>query len=160
MFPYKSLFEICRLLSYWPTNLIFVLLFVICRPLIRTLPRKLRRKIYNHLYYNDAIDNTCTDTLITETFPRTRKRARKEKPLKKSCQNFVEHACAKVINLTLERGWTPNSSVAVLIRRAPFWPADMHTVRARAAKTGYTTSLTSVTSPNSRTTYRAYSTGF
>ena len=30
----------------------------------------------------------------------------------------------------------------------------------RAAKTGYTTTLTSVTSPNSWTTYRAYSTGF
>ena len=30
----------------------------------------------------------------------------------------------------------------------------------RGAKTGYTTGLTSVTSPNPRTTYRAYSTGF
>ena len=31
-------------------------------------------------------------TLITEVFPSTRKIERKEKPLKKSCQDPVEHA--------------------------------------------------------------------
>ena len=31
-------------------------------------------------------------TMITEVFPGTRKMERKEKPLKKSCQNPVEHA--------------------------------------------------------------------
>ena len=54
----------------------------------------------------------------------------------------------------------PISSLDILIRRAPFWPADTHSSCARMtreAKTGYTTS---VTSPNSRTTYRAYSTGY
>ena len=34
MFSYKSLLEMCRLLSYWPRNPKFCLLFIICRPLI------------------------------------------------------------------------------------------------------------------------------
>ena len=51
------------------------------------------------------------------------------------------------------------SSLAISIRRAPFWPADMHTVSSctrmmQGAKTGYATSLTSMTSPNSWTTYQ------
>ena len=34
-------------------------------------------------------------------------------------------------NITLERGWSPISFLAILIGQAPFWPADMHTVHAR-----------------------------
>ena len=35
MFPHKFLFEICRLLSYWPTNMKFCLTFFICRLLVQ-----------------------------------------------------------------------------------------------------------------------------
>ena len=39
-------------------------------------------------------------------------------------------------NITLEWGWSPISSLAILIRWAPFWPADMHTVHAREWREG------------------------
>ena len=44
MFPYKSLFGICGLLSYWAMKLKFCPTFchLICRPLIRTLPHVLQ----------------------------------------------------------------------------------------------------------------------
>ena len=39
-----------------------------------------------------SIGNLEGPTLITDVFPGTRKMERKEKPLKKSCQNPVEYA--------------------------------------------------------------------
>ena len=43
----------------------------------------------------------------------------------------MSQSCWAWRNLTLERGWSPISSLAILITRAPFWPADMHTVHVR-----------------------------
>ena len=83
---------------------------------------------------------------------------------KKNLWRYRVKILLSMTQYTLERGWSPISSLAILIRRAPFWPADMRAVDARewrnGLKTGFTTSLTSVTSPNSWTTYRAYSTAF
>ena len=66
-------------------------------------------------------------TLITEVFPGMQKMERKEKPLKKLCQILlIMHVgwCS----ITLKWDWSPISSLAILIRQALFWPADMHTV--------------------------------
>ena len=56
-------------------------------------------------------------------FPGTWKIERKEKPLKILCPRR---------NIT-ECGQSPISSLAILIRQAPFWPADtcMHTVNVQ-----------------------------
>ena len=42
--------------------------------------------------YAQLVNITNSFTLITEVFPDTREMKRKEKPLKKLCQNPVEHA--------------------------------------------------------------------
>ena len=42
--------------------------------------------------YAQLVNITNSFTLITEVFPGTREMKRKEKPLKKLCQNPVEHA--------------------------------------------------------------------
>ena len=49
----------------------------------------------------------------------------------KSSEDIVSKSCWAWRNITLEQGWRPISSPAILIRQAPFWPADMHTVHAR-----------------------------
>ena len=50
---------------------------------------------------------------------------------RKTSEDIVSKSCWAWRNVTLERGWSRISSLAILIRWAPFWPADMHTVHAR-----------------------------
>ena len=85
------------------------------------------------------------------------KNGEEEKPLNKSCQNPVEHAqrmtqCNFRTNLepSLFSGHFDKAGTVLASRYAHSSCARM----TRWAKTGYTTSLTSVTSPNSWTTYR------
>ena len=54
----------------------------------------------------------------------------------KASEDIVSKSCWAWRNITLERGWSPISSLDILIRRAPFWPADMHTVHARERREG------------------------
>ena len=113
------------------------------------------------LCFIDLLLAVCT--LITEAFPGTRKMARKEKPLKKSCQNPVELARSMTqynfrtrLATNLFSGHFDKAGTILASRYEDSSCARM----TRGAKTGYTTSLTSVISPNSWTTYRACSTGF
>ena len=80
---------------------------------------------------------------------------------RKTSEDIVSKSCWAWRNVTLERGWSRISSLAkvgtVLTSRYAHSSCARMT---REAKTGYTTSLTSVTSPNSWTTYRAYATGY
>ena len=100
-------------------------------------------------------------TLTTEVFPVTCKMERKENPLKKSCQNPVEHVW-RMMQENFRMRLDPNLFSGHFIRRSLFWPADMHTVHAQewCEWLHMSTSLTSATSPISWTTYCAYSTGF
>ena len=70
-------------------------------------------------------------TLITEVFLGTRKMERK-----KPSEDIVLKSCWAWRNITLEWGWSPISSLGILIRRAPFWSADMHTVHAQEWREG------------------------
>ena len=57
--------------------------------------------------------------------------AKKDRKDRKTSENIVSKSCWARRNVTLERGWSPVSSLDILISWAPFWPADMLTVHAR-----------------------------
>ena len=88
---------------------------------------------------------------------------KRKNPLKKSCQSPVEHA-RRMMQCNFRARLEPNlfsshfdrAGTVLATRYAHSSCARM----TRAATTGYTTSVTSVTNPNSWTTYRACSTGF
>ena len=96
-----------------------------------------KRSIFVHMrveyfFYRCCVqicENTLCLSLIIEVFPSTRKMERKEKPL--ALKSFWAWC-----NITWERGCSPISSLAILVRRAPFWPVDMHTVCAREWREG------------------------
>ena len=50
---------------------------------------------------------------------------------RKTPEDIVSKSCWAWRNITLGRGWSPISSLVILIRQALFWPADMHTIHAR-----------------------------
>ena len=87
----------------------------------------------------------------------------KKNPLKKSCQSPVEHA-RKMMQYNFRARLEPNLFSSHFVRAGTVLTTRYaHSSCARmtrAATTGYTTSVTSVTNPNSWTTYRACSTGF
>ena len=95
--------------------------------------------------------------------PGSRKMERKEKPLKKSCQNPVEHA-RRMMQYNFRTRLEPNLfsghfDMAGTVLAS--WYAHSSRARiTRKAKTGYTTSSTGITGQNSWTTYGACSTGF
>ena len=55
---------------------------------------------------------------------------------RKTSEDIVSKSCWAWRNITWERCWSPISSLAISIRRASFWPADMHTVHARERREG------------------------
>ena len=71
-------------------------------------------------------------TLIIEVFLGTWEMERKEKPLKISCQNPVEQT-----QYNFRTRLEPKSLLwPFLIRWAPFWQADMHTIHTREWRAG------------------------
>ena len=60
----------------------------------------------------------------------------KNEEKRKTSEDIVSKSCWAWRNITLQRGWSPISSLAILIRRAPFWPADMRTVHAQEWREG------------------------
>ena len=102
-------------------------------------------------------------TLIAGVFSGTREMEGKGKPLKRSCQNPVEYAQRLMqfnfrtrVRSNLFSGYFDKVGTVLASRYTHSSCARM----MRGAKTGYMASLTSVTSPNSWTTYRACLTGF
>ena len=55
---------------------------------------------------------------------------------RRTSEDIVSKSCWARRNITLERGWSLISSLEILIRRAPFWPAYMQTVNAREWRAG------------------------
>ena len=49
---------------------------------------------------------------------------------RQTSEEIVSKPCWPWHNITLEWGWSPISSLSILIRWALFWPADVHTVHA------------------------------
>ena len=98
----------------------------------------------NNCYYPD-----------NRSFPWHAKNGEKRKP----SEDIVSKSCWAWRNITSEWCWSPIFDKAVNVLASRYAHSSCARM-TRGAKTGYTTSLTSVTSPNSWTTYRAYLTGF
>ena len=103
---------------------------------------------------------TCpTCTLITEVFPGKRKMERKEKLLKVSFKimlSMTQYNFRTRLEPNLFSDHFDKAGTVLANKYAHSSCARM----TQGDKIGYTTSLTSVTSPNFWTTYRAYTTEF
>ena len=100
-------------------------------------------------------------TLITEDFPGLRKTDGEKR---KTSEDIVSKTLLSMTQYNFRTRQGPNffsvHSDKVGTVSASRYAHSSCARMTRGAKTGYTTSLTSVTRPNSWRTYRAYSTGF